>query len=129
MNDINEKNVDTSNKNKKKKQNKNKKNKKNPLEDNNVEDNISEDVAENLVNNVTDDANLDNLEEVKLNIDDNEPEMKLKQPNEVYLDIYRAAIKSKTSKSGSSKAYLKKKIKKLYMLMKLNFLRLPMKKK
>ena len=75
------------------------------------------------MNNVTDDANLDNLEEVKLNIDDNEPEMKLKQPNEVYLDIYRAArLKAKQAKAVAVKAYLEaKKIKKLYMLDEVEF--------
>ena len=75
------------------------------------------------MNSVTDDANLDILEEVKLNIDDNEPEMKLKQPNEVYLDIYRAArLKAKQAKAVAVKAYLEaKKIKKLYMLDEVEF--------
>ena len=134
MNDINEKKVDTSNKKQEEQkqeqeqeqeqeQKQEKQEEKTHVEDNNVEDNISEDVAENLVNNVTDDANLDNLEEVKLNIDDNEPEMKLKQPNEVYLDIYRAArLKAKQAKAVAVKAYLEaKKIKKLYMLDEVEF--------
>ena len=129
MNDVNEKKVDTSNKKQEEqKQEQEKQEEKthvedNNVEDNNVEDNISEDVTENLVNSVTDDANLDILEEVKLNIDDNEPEMKLKQPNEVYLDIYRAArLKAKQAKAVAVKAYLEaKKIKKLYMLDEVEF--------
>ena len=126
MNDVNEKKVDTSNKKQeeqKQEQEQEKQEEKTHVEDNNVEDNISEDVTENLVNSVTDDANLDILEEVKLNIDDNEPEMKLKQPNEVYLDIYRAArLKAKQAKAVAVKAYLEaKKIKKLYMLDEVEF--------
>jgi hypothetical protein len=66
---------------------------------------------------------LHSLEEVKLDIDGNEPEMKLKQPNEVYLDIYRAArLKAKQAKALAVKAYLEaKKIKKLYMLDEVEF--------
>ena len=54
---------------------------------------------------------------------ENEPEMKLKQPNEVYLDIYRAArLKAKQAKALAVKAYLEaKKIKKLYMLDEVEF--------
>ena len=70
-----------------------------------------------------DSNDLHSLEEVKLNIDENEPEMKLKQPNEVYLDIYRAArLKAKQAKALAVKAYLEaKKIKKLYMLDEVEF--------
>jgi len=57
------------------------------------------------------------LEEINLNID-NESTIKLKNPNEVYLDIYRAAKqKAKQAKKQAIKAYLEaKKIKDLYLL-------------
>ena len=44
--------------------------------------------------------------------------MRLKEPNEVYLDIYKAAReKAKKAKNEAIKAYLEaKKIKELYML-------------
>ena len=56
------------------------------------------------------------LEEIELNID-NIDTIKLKEPNEVYLDIYKAARESKRAKNEAIKAYLEaKKIKELYML-------------
>ena len=57
------------------------------------------------------------LEEIELNIDDSEI-IKLKNPNEVYLDIYKAAReRAKKAKNEAIKAYLEaKKIKELYML-------------
>tara|TARA_Y100000389_G_scaffold57468_1_gene53490 strand:- start:5048 stop:6310 length:1263 start_codon:yes stop_codon:yes gene_type:complete len=57
------------------------------------------------------------LEEIELNID-NIDTIKLKEPNEVYLDIYKAAReKAKKAKNQAIKAYLEaKKIKELYML-------------
>lgn len=57
------------------------------------------------------------LEEIELNVNEEEP-MRLKEPNEVYLDIYKAAReKAKKAKNEAIKAYLEaKKIKELYML-------------
>ena len=57
------------------------------------------------------------LEEIELNID-NIDTIKLKEPNEVYFDIYKAAReKAKKAKNEAIKAYLEaKKIKELYML-------------
>tara|TARA_B100001093_G_scaffold506075_2_gene564393 strand:- start:2749 stop:3897 length:1149 start_codon:yes stop_codon:yes gene_type:complete len=59
----------------------------------------------------------DDLEEIELNVNEEEP-MRLKEPNEVYLDIYKAAReKAKKAKNDAIKAYLEaKKIKELYML-------------
>ena len=59
----------------------------------------------------------DDLEEIELNVNEEEP-MRLKEPNEVYLDIYKAAReKAKKAKNEAIKAYLEaKKIKELYML-------------
>lgn len=88
-----------------------------------VEFSISEKEEEidNVKNENTIDINnnLDELEEIDLNIDENEKEaIILKEPNEVYLDIYKAArLKAKQAKADAIKAYLEaKKIKKLYML-------------
>ena len=60
---------------------------------------------------------IDGLEEIELNVD-NIDEIKLKNPNEVYLDIYREARKkAKLAKKEAIKAYLEaKKIKELYLL-------------
>ena len=60
---------------------------------------------------------IDGLEEIELNVD-NIDEIKLKNPNEVYLDIYREARKkAKLAKKEAIKAYLEaKKIKQLYLL-------------
>ena len=57
------------------------------------------------------------LEEIELIVPEEEP-MKLKEPNEVYLDIYKAAReKARKAKNEAIKAYLEaKRIKELYML-------------
>ena len=57
------------------------------------------------------------LEEIELNVQEEEP-IKLKNPSEVYLDIYKAARnKAKNAKNEAIKAYLEaKRIKELYML-------------
>ncbi len=57
------------------------------------------------------------LEEIELNVSEEEP-MKLKDPTEVYLDIYKVAReKAKKAKNEAIKAYLEvKRIKELYML-------------
>ena len=57
------------------------------------------------------------LEEIELNVQEEEP-IKLKNPTEVYLDIYKAARnKAKNAKNEAIKAYLEvKRIKELYML-------------
>ena len=59
----------------------------------------------------------DDLEEIELNVNEEEP-MRLKEPNEVYLDIYKAAReKARKAKNEAIKAYLEaKRIKELYML-------------
>lgn len=59
----------------------------------------------------------DDLEEIELNITEEEP-MRLKEPNEVYLDIYKQAReKARKAKNEAIKAYLEaKRIKELYML-------------
>tara|TARA_B000000475_G_C16004865_1_gene450494 strand:+ start:3049 stop:4197 length:1149 start_codon:yes stop_codon:yes gene_type:complete len=61
--------------------------------------------------------NTNNLEEIELNIQDDEP-IQLKEAREVYLDIYNAAReKAKKAKNEAIKAYLEaKRIKELYML-------------
>jgi len=60
---------------------------------------------------------VNNLEEITLEIENNEP-ITLKKPNEVYLDIYRLAReKAKKAKNAAIKAYLEaKRIKDLYLL-------------
>ena len=59
----------------------------------------------------------DNLEEIELKVDDMET-INIKEPNEVYLDIYKAAKKkARAMKNEAIKAYLEaKRIKELYML-------------
>ena len=59
----------------------------------------------------------DNLEEIELKVDDMDT-INIKEPNEVYLDIYRAAKqKARAMKNEAIKAYLEaKRIKELYML-------------
>ena len=59
----------------------------------------------------------DYLEEIELIVPEEEP-MKLKNPNEVYLEIYKVAReKAKKAKNEAIKAYLEaKRIKELYML-------------
>jgi len=61
--------------------------------------------------------NQDGLEEISLEIDESSP-LTLKNPNEVYLDIYKAAReKAKKAKNEAIKAYLEaKRIKELYLL-------------
>tara|TARA_Y100000816_G_C26098362_1_gene581657 strand:- start:1104 stop:2432 length:1329 start_codon:yes stop_codon:yes gene_type:complete len=58
------------------------------------------------------------LEEVELNFDDSEESIKLKNPKDVYLEIYRVARqKAKEAKKQAIKAYLEaKKIKETYLL-------------
>ena len=60
---------------------------------------------------------LDYLEEVELKIDDSEP-ISLKQPNEVFYEIYKEARrKAKLARKAAIIAYLEaKKIKNTYML-------------
>ena len=59
----------------------------------------------------------DNLEEIELKVDEMDT-INIKEPNEVYLDIYKAAKqKAKAMKNEAIKAYLEaKRIKELYML-------------
>ena len=59
----------------------------------------------------------DELQEVNLTFDENDA-ITLKNPNEIYLDIYRQAReKAKKAKQEAIKAYLEaKRIKELYML-------------
>ena len=63
------------------------------------------------------------LNEFTLNIPDNSESVKLKQPNDVYLDIYREARKkAKQAKLDAIKAYLTaKKIKQTYLLEEIDF--------
>ena len=103
-------------------------NKEENLEENNVKDNEKENIIlkkevkkelekENKKQNEKDLEKIDGLEEIELNVDDVD-EIKLKKPNEVYLDIYREARnKAKLAKKAAITAYLEaKKIKELYML-------------
>ena len=80
-----------------------------------VNNEISSVVEKELKNKSLEKTN--DLEEIELNID-NIDTIKLKEPNEVYLDIYKAAReKAKKAKNEAIKAYLEaKKIKELYML-------------
>ena len=76
--------------------------------------------TENIVNNKEDNDSLEKsnvLEEFELNLDNTES-IQLKEPTEVYLDIYKKAReKAKKLKLETIKAYLEaKKIKELYML-------------
>ena len=61
--------------------------------------------------------NINNLEEIDLKVESSES-ITLKNPNEVYLDIYKAARnKAKKAKNEAIKAYLEaKRIKELYLL-------------
>ena len=67
--------------------------------------------------NMKDLEKIDGLEEIEINVNDSD-EIKLKKPNEVYLDIYKEARnKARLAKKAAIKAYLEaKKIKELYML-------------
>ena len=84
-------------------------------------DNIEEkETVNEIINSLETTNNLEksnDLEEIELNFD-NLDTIKLKNPNEVYLDIYKAAReKAKKAKNEAIKAYLEaKKIKELYML-------------
>ncbi len=79
------------------------------------------DKLENLEETITvfqkNSENQDGLEEISLEIDETSP-LTLKNPNEVYLDIYKAAReKAKKAKNEAIKAYLEaKRIKELYLL-------------
>ena len=89
-------------------------------EEENVEEventNIKEETLEELPEEKPLEKNND-LEEIELIVPEEEP-MKLKEPNEVYLDIYKAAReKARKAKNDAIKAYLEaKRIKELYML-------------
>ena len=78
--------------------------------------NIKEETLEELPEEKPLEKNND-LEEIELIVPEEEP-MKLKEPNEVYLDIYKAAReKARKAKNEAIKAYLEaKRIKELYML-------------
>ena len=60
----------------------------------------------------------DKLDEVTLTITDNSDILKLKQPNEVYMEIYQEVRRrAKTARQKAIEAYLEvKRIKSLYML-------------
>ena len=75
-----------------------------------IQEIVKEEVAKSLEKN-------NDLEEIELDISEEEP-MKLKNPQEVYLDIYKQAReKAKKAKNEAIKAYLEaKRIKELYML-------------
>ena len=81
---------------------------------------INEDLLEgNLKNDIKADSLEKNiLKEVTLEISDNVDIIKLKNPKDVYLDIYnKALIKARKAKKDAIYAYLEaKKIKKLYLL-------------
>ena len=106
------------------KQEKNEENEKKPIEKETIDDKSLEKVENKEISSVVEkelkDKSLEktnDLEEIELNID-NIDTIKLKEPNEVYLDIYKAAReKAKKAKNEAIKAYLEaKKIKELYML-------------
>lgn len=86
-----------------------------------INDLESSDKLENLEETITvfqkNSENQDGLEEINLEIDESSP-LTLKNPNEVYLDIYKAAReKAKKAKNDAIKAYLEaKRIKELYLL-------------
>ena len=79
---------------------------------NSVEKNI------NLENNLANNLEKDFLKEVTLEISENTPNMELKNPKEVYMDIYnKALIKARMAKKKAIQSYLKaNNIKKLYLL-------------
>ena len=89
-------------------------------EKNNIEDTKITESIENNQNESKDIPSLEknnDLEEIELFIGEEEP-IKLKEPSEVYLDIYKQAReKAKKAKNEAIKAYLEaKRIKELYML-------------
>jgi hypothetical protein len=83
---------------------------------------INEPSQENELNTTTpnDTLELGDLEEINLSVEENmnDANIKLRAPNEVYLDIYRAAkLKAKQLKTEAIKAHLDAlKIKKTYMI-------------
>jgi len=86
----------------------------------NVNNEISEVNLDNLekeIEHVKEEPQKDELEEVNLTFDEKDA-ITLKNPNEIYLDIYRQAReKAKKAKQEAIKAYLEaKRIKELYML-------------
>lgn len=89
--------------------------------DSSINDLESSNKLENLEETITvfqkNSENQDGLEEINLEIDETSP-LTLKNPNEVYLDIYKAAReKAKKAKNEAIKAYLEaKRIKELYLL-------------
>jgi len=91
---------------------------KNEIEEftNNVEE-VNLDDLEKAAEPVKSESKKDELEEVNLTFDE-EDAITLKNPNEIYLDIYRQAReKAKKAKQEAIKAYLEaKRIKELYML-------------
>ena len=91
---------------------------KNEIEEftNNVEE-VNLDDLEKDAEPVKTESKKDELEEVNLTFDE-EDAITLKNPNEIYLDIYRQAReKAKKAKQEAIKAYLEaKRIKELYML-------------
>ena len=91
---------------------------KNEIEEftNNVEE-VNLDDLEKSAEPVKTESNKDELEEVNLTFDEDDA-ITLKNPNEIYLDIYRQAReKAKKAKQEAIKAYLEaKRIKELYML-------------
>ena len=91
---------------------------KNEIEEftNNVEE-VNLDDLEKSAEPVKTESKKDELEEVNLTFDEEEA-ITLKNPNEIYLDIYRQAReKAKKAKQEAIKAYLEaKRIKELYML-------------
>ena len=89
-------------------------------EKNNIDDTKITEPIKNNQNESTESASLEknnDLEEIELFVAEEEP-IKLKEPSEVYLDIYRQAReKAKKAKNEAIKAYLEaKRIKELYML-------------
>lgn len=89
-------------------------------EKNNIDDTKITEPIKNNQNESTEPASLEknnDLEEIELFVAEEEP-IKLKEPSEVYLDIYRQAReKAKKAKNEAIKAYLEaKRIKELYML-------------
>ena len=87
------------------------------LEKTNNVQNLEKNVKDLEKINNSDNEIPDSLEEINLEIDESEP-LKLKNPNEVYLDIYRnARERAKHAKNEAIKAYLEaKRIKELYLL-------------
>ena len=90
------------------------------IDSNDIIDEFSSDKISSAKENDKDEipTSLDNsLEEIELEIDNSSP-ITLKNPNEVYLDIYKAAReKAKRAKREAIKAYLEaKRIKELYLL-------------